>query len=270
METYTLSQLKALIKKQGYKHIGLRTLEGTELVKYNPNTIKVEKRLEDITTRLSSPTIPDGYYIVGCKYLIAKDAQSDDYMIVKGVVKDLPPAPKNITVDTENVLSYTEALKMQNKIAQLEAKNESLEKERDDYKDKYDTLMLEVREIMDDDGEEEETLSEPANNMATALSELVTTLLPVAERHYDLQDRHLKLQEGAMVERLHRQQNGIPQAVQDLQQNSQQEFQEIPDEQLAQMSEIDQNAYRINQLAHLAMTDPTEYNRVIAEMNGNA
>lgn len=276
MKTYTLEQCKEHLAQQGYKHISLQTFDGGDVVKYNPSTVTPDKRFEEIERRLQSPTLPDGYYNFMGKFNSMRDSVPDKYTIVKGDVKEVDMKPTNTPeppVKENSVLSYKEALKMQNKIAELTANKGVIERERDDYRDKYYELLEEVEEIMNESPEEEEDGELSEGNTGTFLKELVTNLTPIFDRHYDLKEKELEIQEGKVINKLvkagfkHPQQNGQPAETAQEEEEYELEYPDLSEEELSEMSPEQQSQYHLLQLADLAKKDPERYQQVIHQMN---
>lgn len=281
MKTYTLEELKAITKDQGYRHVRLTDSDGNMIVAFNPASITVGARIDEMATRLKGPAMKDGYYIFEGKQYLRTEAKVDKYPVLKGTAKEeinLNPEPEPIKED--HPLTYDQAIKMNKQIAELKAQNEYLERERDEWKLKYDQLMEEVEEIIAEEPEEDETMSEGngeiSSDMQKFWTQLSENLLPVIDRHYDMKEKKLQIEEGKVIADL------AKQGIEVLPQNGEEtpeeeeEYEEVPGEdetEEAEVVDVDEmgegqfNTYVSNRLLKLAQEDEPRYREVVAAAN---
>ena len=191
MEIYTIDQIRDIQAEQKYKFIGLNTSEGKEVIKQNNATITPENKLDIIETRLKAPKFKDGYYVVYCR--AHHSGEPDNYTIVKGNPETIsePASSPDPMPKSDNVLSYDKAIAMNKQVAELKAENDALIKERNQLKEDYDELLQEATELEE---ENQNRLSETpvnSNNLTSALTEIATTIVPIFDRHYDIQEQKL-------------------------------------------------------------------------------
>jgi hypothetical protein len=197
MKSYDISEIIEICKDQDYHFVCLTDQKGAELIPYNSRNTATE-RLEEIKTRLSSPALKDGVYIVKCKHTNRKNALSDDYLIYKG--ETLGEQPQMIIpAITHEVLTYESALKFQVKIKELELECENLRKDLNEANNTISELENELEEVntLSEESEENEALNEKPSQMETVkefLSELVTIGAPLLDKHFDLKQQALNLE----------------------------------------------------------------------------
>lgn len=283
MKIYTLAECKKFLQEQGYKHVSLQTSDGRDVVKYNTSKMKPEERIEQMETRLSSPTLPDGYYIFLGKYNMQRDSVPDKFYIAKGDVKELDKQPEVVTDPAKpekNALTYDQAIKMNKKIAELTAQLGTTQSERDEYRGKYYELLAEVEEIANETPDEEEEepegiLSEEnIGNVGKFVESISANLIPIFDRHYDLKAKALEIEEGKVIERLVRQGFVVPPAHNNgntenaaRQQKQTIEVPELSEEERAGMTPEEQHQYDLLVLAEIAQKDPVRYREIVEQMN---
>lgn len=197
MKVFKIEELTQIQKAQGYKYAGLFDQQGTCIIPFNPNKVPIERRLQEIETKLISPGLKDGYYIVRAKTTTAKNVVPDSYTVYKGEQLSEPgsqPAPQVQIVEkhiTPDVISYEAALKLQVELERLKLENAQLKKECEE-------LRSELSEA--------ETLSEEDQGSMWAsakdfLSELVQMGAPLLDKHFELKEKQLTL-EALKLQRL--------------------------------------------------------------------
>jgi len=275
METYKLEDLKQISKDQKYRHVRLTDMDGNVIVAWNPASMSVEKRIDEMENRLSSPAMKDGYYKFECKMYLRASAKPDIYYVVKGTpekVPDITPTP--VPKKGKNALSYKEAIKMNKTIAELRAQLGTAETERDKWRAEYDSLYAETEEIMNAEPEEEEPgMSEGiSGNAQTFITETLGNLTPLFDRHYDLKAKELEIKEGKVLAELARAgvtipTNGesVPPEVEEVSEIVEEGRQELLQE---RMTPEEFNGWVTKKMAHLAETDPERYAEVAQIANG--
>jgi len=191
MKIYKTSDLQTIQAGQNYRHLGLFDQTGKQIIPFNPNKMPVAERLREIETRLLSPGLKDGYYIVKCKNSAGVKVATDDYTIYKGDQLSEAAAPQIIEVPAQSfqpeVLTYEGALKLQVDLERLKMENAGLKKE-------IELLKNEISEIE----KNEAILSENDNsgmweNAKSFLSEIVSIGAPLLDKHFELREKQLSL-----------------------------------------------------------------------------
>lgn len=224
MKSYDIAEIIEICKDQDYHFVCLTDQKGAELIPYNSRNTATE-RLEEIKTRLNSPALKDGVYIVKCKHTNRKNALSDDYLIYKG--ETLGEQPQMIMpAITHEVLTYESALKFQVRIKELELQCENLRKDLNEANNTISELENELEEQQTLSEEDSEQLDEKPTQMETVkefLSELVTIGAPLLDKHFDLRQQALNLEAqkilrgyGKQPQRPQQQQRPQPQPAQNL------------------------------------------------------
>jgi len=271
MKTYKIPELKKITKDQGYRHVRLTDSDGNELVKFNPSTISVTERIEEMETRLKSPAIKDGYYCFEGKMYNGKSQRPDKYYILKGTAKDeIKPVEEAPIPEKDHPLTYDQAIKMNKEIATLKAEKEYLERDRDEWKVKYNSLMDEVEEIMEEAPDEEQLGEggfELSDNMQKFLGTLSENLLPVLDRHYDLKEKKLQIEEGKVIRDLAK--AGIHIGPAETNTNGESE---LPEHEVApgeeeELNDEDFNKWVTESMMDLAEKDPERYKEVVGAAN---
>ena len=185
MKVFTIDQIKQIQNEQNYKYIGLFNQMGQALIPINSNKTTPAQRMREIETRLLSEALPDGYYFIKCKNSTVKNAQTDDYAIMKGE-KLSEAAPIQIVekpVFQPEVLTYEGALKLQIELERYKLENSALKKEIQNLEDEL---------------AEKETLSEAPEKttLDTAkdwLTEILAIGAPLLDKHFVLKEQQLQL-----------------------------------------------------------------------------
>lgn len=200
---YKFPELKALAKEQGYKLACLEDKNQTRIQSNNPLTLKVDKQLDILESRLKNEIYPDGIYYVCLAQSITKTRNPDRYPIVKGKYKatndelsenNKPTIIHQITPSVD-VLSYESALAMQGEIAELKAEKAQLLYENEILGQKITDLEAELKES---EGLQEN--SAPSNTQKF-LSELFPSVLPIAEKYFETENRKIALEEKKLQNR---------------------------------------------------------------------
>ena len=189
MQTYTLQEIKKLIKEQDYKTAALENLQGERLHGFNTlKTCDINEQLNKIERRLKSPTIPNGYLNLCLAINPSHQKNPDKFIIVKGNLSEAAPlpsqAPQQIIIEKEKsaeVLTWGEALKLHAELAALREENKAL-------KDKIEAYEEE---------EENEGLSESVKdgaNLLSFLKEQSPILLSIADRYFNLEEKKLEVE----------------------------------------------------------------------------
>jgi len=251
MKIYSLSDFAKILKDQKYKHIGLFDANDKQIVTFNSTHKTSVDRLDDIKTRLGSPALSDGFYVIKCKNYVGRAEPTDNFTITKGNPKE-EELPKGIEVKEEtkesladNVLSYESALELNNRLNRLELENEQLKKDNE-------ALEAELEEEPEDEPEEENELAE---NAKTYISQLAEMFIPILNTHYEQADRKLKMDELRLVNQV----QGQPMQIQA---NGGHQAPEPPAPELSEEEE----AQFMEELKELAETDPEAYRAQISKM----
>ena len=163
-----LKKLKKIVKtRKNLNNVGLFKIDGTPLLRMNPNSIKVEAQLQKIDERLKSQLLADGIYLIKAKYLLnVKDEQPAEFTVQKGAATSL--GENHTTHQTVEIRSFEAALADQVKLIKLDSENNTL-------KEKLAALERELTEARSNPPEEEEeeeeedgTLSEPPSAQLAA------------------------------------------------------------------------------------------------------
>lgn len=200
MKTYTLADLKKTVRLQGFKMAALRAPDGTRIVsfnKYNPKSKDLDNQFKVIETRLKSGLYPDGIYYVLLAHNIVGSKNPLEFPIAQGKLsaaelaefekKQIPLTPATIVQPAEQVLTWAEALKMQQEISDLKNKVNLLELEKKN-------LLEQIAEM---EAEEDEALAEnevTQNPLEKSLADLVPTLTSLADRYFDREDKKIELE----------------------------------------------------------------------------
>ena len=203
METKIISFNDDLInrmKDAGVRFIDLNDTENNRIVARNVKAVDFDKKVAEIKKRLKH--LPDGIYILQASYSPGGKTKKDLYYIGKGNHGSLSenPAPvviqqttKREKTETENVLSYAEALKKAEQVAELKAENATLKAQLLDAQKKISELHEEIAEL-----ESEEVGA--GNFLSEGLPKLLEPFAPMLpafmDEYYKLQNRKLNIKEA--------------------------------------------------------------------------
>jgi len=193
----TIEEFIKVQDKQQYRHLGLFTRTGEAIIKFNTVKMKPATRLDQIKTRLESPTLKDSAYIIKGKSYLSNDTKSDDYIISKEgsePINIIEPEPLN-NVDG---YSFKKALEIE-----IELKHSQMELAQ--FKKENKELLEELEEcnktLAEYEEEEENKLSENNTpNWQTFISESLATITPIIDKHMELKERAILLQENKLLQ----------------------------------------------------------------------
>ena len=197
MKEFLIKDIFDIQKEQGYKYIGLFDQQGNKVIPFNSNASSSNDRLKEIETRLTSAGLQDGFYNVCCKNAL-KGGTADNYLIKKGenlsesqnlnlpIVQTLPP----------DLLSYAQALKLNVEVERMKLENAALKKDIAELQSK----LLENQSLLS----EQEDNEEPGlmENAKTFMSEAMSFIAPLLDKHFELKEKQLGLQAVQIQHRL--------------------------------------------------------------------
>lgn len=191
MKTYKPIELTAIAKQQGYKLCCLENSRGERLQPFNKVTVPINKQMEIIKNRLAADLFPDGIYYMLFAHSISKSKNPDKYPIVKGKVsKETLNEQQPITIvqsPNNEVLSWEAALAYQKEISDLKSEVKTLQMEI--------AYLNQQLEEEDDSLKDGENKSSPENSIVTFLKETIPAFIPMFDKHFELQERKLNLEE---------------------------------------------------------------------------
>ena len=196
MEIYQFDQpfIKKLIDT-GYQHISLSNGEGKKIISFNPQKKDFQKKIDEIKKRFA--VLPDGLYQLLLNWNYGGAGSPDTFLIKKGnqPIESIQPAiitKPQVLKESNNVLSYDQALENISTIANLQAINRELTNENIRLNKELDSLESELKEY------ENKPLSEGSgmdSQVGSWLKEIAPMLTPIADRYFDTENRRLSIQE---------------------------------------------------------------------------
>lgn len=191
--TYTLDEIQKAVTDTGYKYLSLCKANGQQVIAYNSGGVKAADRWPEIRRRLASKQLPDGLYIVLAKNTQGKANLPDEFYFQKGKVQQLEEAPKIGSIlkpaaNNPEVTTFSEVLKMKNRITELEFENAALKAQIDD-------LEEQVEELEEQAEQAPETLKEQPDFLSRAGEWLQSTLIavqPIIDKHYELKEKQIQ------------------------------------------------------------------------------
>lgn len=193
-EVRKFKEAHALICEQGFKHVKLLDLEGGVLVPGNAPKTPIGPKLKEIEKRLAK--LPDGIYCLQAQDNYGVHYKPYKYYVGKGKynpadLSEEDDAPKKngkklVEKNGDHVLSYEAALKHIEDKKELEKQNELLKMQLAELTQKV--ANLESGEL-DEEEDEEENFTDAAGGW---LKEIIPSVIPVLDRHYDLEEKKLK------------------------------------------------------------------------------
>ena len=191
MKDFLMKDIFEIQEEQKYKYIGLYDQSGNKVIPFNSNATSANSRLKEIETRLLSAGLKDGFYNVCCKNAL-KGGTADNYLIKKGenlsenttanipIVQTLPP----------DLLSYQQALKLNVEVERLKMENTALKKEIELFKQEQREQELTLL----NEEEDESPLPGLMENAKSFLTEAMSFVAPLLDKHFELKEKQLGLQ----------------------------------------------------------------------------
>jgi len=196
MKHYTPTEIKAAVKQQNYKTAALENNKGERIQHFNSTkTSNINKQLDLIHKRLQSDIFDDGIYYILMATSIVNQKKPDKYPIIKGkfnqsMLNDNEQKHQIIVQSpSQDVLSWEAALSYQNQISQLTSEVNRLKLELNNA----NTLLEEYEEEEENRGLNDTTTT---GSLMEYLKEVVPSILPMADRYFDLEEKKLNLQQS--------------------------------------------------------------------------
>lgn len=205
MQTYTLKEIKAIAKEQGYSFACLFNNEGDKIVNFNNTKQNILDKLIEIEKKLNSKIISDGVYFVGLANKLGKGQHIDKLAVLKG--SNLAQGNQQGTViiqqaqPAESILSYAAALDYQKQISSLEYDNKFLKQQNDLLQKKINELESELKEVetLSESSENKGGLTDLIKDSGGILKGLAEAALPALDRYFDIQQKRIELEEKKLM-----------------------------------------------------------------------
>jgi hypothetical protein len=198
MKTFSFTQLKKIAADQGYKFASLQNDQGDKLQLNNTVKTKINPQLDLLKKRLDGELYNDGIYYVCMAQTIARAANPDKFAVVKGKITKELSEQVNKKDQKEviklspsvDVLSYDQALAMQQTISDLKAEVQMLELEIEFKDQEIEELKEQVKEGgLDEDGKT------PLNGIKSFVEETMPSITGIMDKYFANQDRKLDIEE---------------------------------------------------------------------------
>jgi hypothetical protein len=210
----SLSQIGKRLREISPKFLRVTSLDGRVILPFNPIGKNPLTRLTDAEKKL--PSLPDGVYIFQAQDSLSPGAFSHRLLFGKGKYDETqeltisePPAKSQALP----MLSVENALKNVQDSAKATAENEYLKKENEELKRKNEELSekLKALEYLQTEEEEDGMEEEPEGPELTKwLNNTLPTLLPLADRYFDLEEKKLELQKSRLISSPPKKRAGLP------------------------------------------------------------
>jgi hypothetical protein len=188
-----INEFSKLQEKQNYKHIALYDKFDKCRVRFNGQKNSSADKLKVIENRLESEIYNDDYYIIKCKNYHT-DKETDDFIIHLKENIEMPveiPTRSETPDHTINGYSFKKSLELEVEIKKLELDNNSYKKEILELKKEIEELEHALSECDENDLLNEE----PKTDWKVFLSESLTTLAPLLDKHFELKERNIAIKE---------------------------------------------------------------------------
>lgn len=195
MKTYTIPELKRIVKEQNYKTACLENAQGEKVWNFNAVKQDIFKHLDGIEKRMKAEITPDGVYFVCLANSVTKQKSPDRYPITKGnvSVEMLKPMSEKNSVQiihdkSHEVLTWKEALANAQELAELRAENASLKKQVIDL----EAELNELPELEEQPGMMESGVSF-LKEQAPVITSILDEYFKVKNRSLDIEEKKLGL-----------------------------------------------------------------------------
>lgn len=190
--TYTLDEIQKSINETGYKYISLAKANGQQVIAYNAGKTTPADRWQEIRRRLCSKQLPDALYIVLAKNTQGSKNMPDEFYFQKGkpqpMAENAPTKPEPPTRNNPEVTTYSEVLKLKNRITELEFENKALQKQ-------IDELQEEIEELEEEAENAPETLKEQPDFLSRAgewIQSTMITVQPIIDKFMEQRDKQIQ------------------------------------------------------------------------------
>ena len=209
MNAYKLEDFDRILDEQGFRYISLVRPDGSIVVNNNQNKISPKIKLEEIKKRLKSPSLNDGVYINRCKNTLNKGGVYDDFPIMKGnpetlkensKIVDIPMQQKTVK-ENPNVTSYSEVLKLQVRIKELEFENESLQKQISELEEQVDELEEQLETVPDENLSEAQPVEDLLERAGKWFKQTMIMCQPLIDKHFELKEKTINLEAMKIMHR---------------------------------------------------------------------
>lgn len=193
LKEYNLGQIHEIAKN--YKFVQIEDVNGKKITTWNSTNTPLTPHLKECIKRLKMDIVPNGYYyfcFTISKHL-CKDG-ADKYLYLKGKAPEQNPLQDNQQMQTSKneLLSVQSALNYITQIAELKTENNRLTMLNKQLTDENAVLTAELEELE----RESDGLSDgKANGTLEYLKETAPSLMALADRFFEHQDKRLALDE---------------------------------------------------------------------------
>jgi hypothetical protein len=195
MKIYKINELKPIAISNGYKLAALEDANGKRLVPFNKPNVKLEVQFKAFEKKLASELQPNGLYYILLATQLNASKYADKFAVAKGKVNpeeinEQANSNRNnqtiLHVKAEEVLSYDQAFKYIQEIAELKNEVAILKLENQNLQTQLDEVELD---------EDEEKGNNNPNNIISYLKDTAPLLIGLADKYFEQQDKRLLLEE---------------------------------------------------------------------------
>lgn len=194
MKINTLPELLKLCKSQKLKYACLVDANENKIVPFNQGQTNIDKQFERIERRFNGELVSNGKY-----YVLLTDALRTSptrHLIIKGDVNEVQIIQPQ-QMQSQEVLSWNNALQMTNDLAMLKAENLFLQKECELYKNRIAELETDIEILEAKQSGGGGFLNEASANAGGLLKENAPLIINFLDKHFSLKEREISLKESA-------------------------------------------------------------------------
>ncbi len=186
-----ISEFSKLQEKQNYKHISLYDKFDKCRVRFNGQKNSSADKLKVIENRLDSEIYNDDYYIIKCKNYHT-DKETDDFIIHLKENNDMTIPTRSESPDiTMNGYSFKKSLELEVELKRLQLDNNSYKKEILELKNEIEELENNLSDCDNENLQDDD----PKTDWKSFLSESISTLAPILDKHFELKERNIAIKE---------------------------------------------------------------------------
>lgn len=187
----TLEEIEDDIKNTGYKFLSLVKPNGAQIIAFNSGKIDAKMRMNEIRRRLKSKSLPDGLYIILAKSSLQARNVPDEFPYQKGKAQPLAEdQPIKAAKNNPEVTSFSEVLKLKNRITELEFEVKDKQRRIDELEEELDELEEQL------ENQPATTLKEPTDDFLSRagdwLQKTMITVQPLIDKHFELKEMQIK------------------------------------------------------------------------------
>lgn len=185
---YSIAEIKKIFREEKPRFVSLRDSNGMYVCTWNSPTVKLDAKFKEIIDTLNKSTLDPGiyYYIQKNAHTKTKDTTEQVFPIAVGNVQELKEAPAPAPLP--EVWTQKQALEILDEKNRLFYELQTANKRIQELESQLQEYETETEELSEEEPDQ-------ASSWIDGLNKIVKTLAPSIDKHFELQEKKLKILE---------------------------------------------------------------------------